>query len=284
MFYEGSEKRLEITSTLNLLEFSHHFWQEMVSKAGAYIISQIESDSLKAFLLSESSLFVWKNRLLLITCGETHLVQAALYFQNKITRNDITSLLFQRHQANYPERQKSNFQQDKRLLQTQLQGDCQHWSESYCGDLFLFGNNQHPFATKNILMMHDLSGRFFSALQQGGLQEQEVAAQLQLSKHFHHFTIDQHCFEPQGYSLNAISGQNYFTLHITPETQSSYLSFESNLPNNEIASFQHHLMTLFSAQRNYLMCFSYVQQTLAIHTEQLEGLMFKPENAINTIS
>jgi len=271
MFYEGSEKRLEITSTLNLLKFTDDFWEEMVKKAGAYIISKIENNNLKAFLLSESSLFVWKDRVLLITCGETHLLQAALYFQKEVSRDEITSLLFQRHQATYPERQKSNFQQDKLLLQAQLKGSCRYWSENYCGSLFLFGDNQQPFATKNILMMHGLTGRFFEALQKGKVKKKDVAYQLQLNKYFNHFTLDQHCFDPQGYSLNAISGQYYFTLHITPEVLSSYLSFESNLPAHMITDFHNHLIRLFKAQRNYLMSFSSEKQMLAIHTEQLEG-------------
>jgi len=271
MFYEGSEKRLEITSTLNLLKFTDDFWEEMVKKAGAYIISSIENNHLKAFLLSESSLFVWKDRALLITCGETHLLQAALYFQNKVPRNKITSLLFQRHQASYPERQKSSFQQDELLLQAQLKGSCQHWSDNYCGDLFLFGNNQQPFATKNILMMHGLVGSFFEALQQGEVSKEEIASQLQLDKHFSDFTLDQHCFDPQGYSLNAIAGQYYLTLHITPEAFSSYLSVESNLPVNEVVNFHNHLITLFTAQRNYLMSFTPTKQTLAINIEVIES-------------
>ncbi|WP_413700374.1 hypothetical protein ACLKMH_00155 [Psychromonas sp. KJ10-10] len=86
MFYEGSEKRLEITSSLNLLEFEYDFWSTMVEQAGAYIISNIENNEVKAFLLSESSLFVWKHRLLLITCGETNLVHASLYFQREVKR------------------------------------------------------------------------------------------------------------------------------------------------------------------------------------------------------
>jgi len=277
MFYEGSEKRLEITSTLNLLEFPTLFWEEMVNKAGAYIISAIENPHLKAFLLSESSLFVWQNRLLVITCGETHLLQAAQYFQKRVARKEITSLLFQRHQANYPERQKTSFQQDKLRLQAQLKGDCQHWSEDYCGDLFLFGNNQQPFSTKNILMMHGLTGSFFNDLQQGDIQKQEVASQLQLNKYFNHFTLDQHCFDPQGYSLNAISEHYYLTLHITPEALSSYLSVESNLPTADIMKFHNYLITLFQAQRTYLMRFSSAQQTLAIDTELIES---KPINSL----
>lgn len=269
MFYEGSEKRLEITSTLDLLQFEDLFWQEMVAEAGAHIISVIENNELKAFLLSESSLFVWQHRILLITCGETHLLQAALYFQNKVNRDALTSLLFQRHQPLQPERQKSNFQQDSLLLQQHLQGDSLHWRSDYCGDAFLFGNNQQPFATKNILMQHTLSGKLFDMLHQGHVSCEKVASALNLEDYFSHFRIDQHSFDPLGYSLNAINGSEYFTLHITPEKHCSYLSFESNLPLQAVHKFHDKLQKIFNAQRNYLMQFTPSDTRLQIETRRL---------------
>ncbi|MEI6896425.1 MAG: S-adenosylmethionine decarboxylase [Psychromonas sp.] len=269
MFYEGSEKRLEITCTLDLLKFDDQFWEVMVKHAGANIISYIENKHVKAFLLSESSLFVWKNRLLLITCGETHLLQASLYFQKRVERQQIISLLFQRHQAVYPERQKSNFQQDNLLLQQQLKGDSHHWSADYCGDIFLFGNNQQCFSTKNILMLHGLAGTFFTELQCAKVSASKVASQLKLSAHFKNFIIDQHSFDPKGYSVNAIHGESYFTLHITPEKLSSYLSFESNLEAHDVINFQHHLLALFQPQRHYLMAFSPSKKALEITTKTL---------------
>ncbi|GLS89588.1 S-adenosylmethionine decarboxylase SpeD [Psychromonas marina] len=269
MFYEGSEKRLEITTTINLLALENQFWQEMVKQAGAYIISSIESPQLKAFLLSESSLFVWQDRLLLITCGETHLIKASLFFQQKVARKEISSLLFQRHQAYFPERQKSSFQQDSLLLQKKLKGDSHHWNEDYCGDIFLFGNNQQPKATKNILMLHGLSGPFFEQLQLGQVQAGQVALQLQLAKHFNDFQIDHYSFEPKGYSMNAINGEYYFTVHITPEKLTSYLSFESNLATAEIEPFKQKLLSLLQPQRSYLMTFSPSKERLEIGTEVL---------------
>jgi S-adenosylmethionine decarboxylase len=264
MFYEGSEKRLEITSTLNLLDFEHGFWQEMVKQAGAYIISHIKNDQLKAFILSESSLFIWKNKLLLITCGETHLLQAALYFQRHVARDQIKSLLFQRHQANKPAQQKSSFEQDRLQLHQHLNGNSLHWHEDYQGDLFIFGNNKNAFSTKNIVMFHDLSGPFFDELQDGKITSTQVTRRLQLSDYFNDFLIADHRFEPKGYSVNAISESDYLTLHITPELQSSYLSFESNLDTDIILLFITKISAILNPQRAYLMKFKTIDNLLNI--------------------
>ena len=140
MFYEGTEKRLEIIlKQNNLLQFPEQFWKKMVAQAGAFILSKIENEHICAYLLSESSLFIWKNKLLLITCGNTHLVKAAQFFQKKIPKEQIQSLLFHRHQPVQPELQKTNFAQDSVLLNTRLQGITQHWQGKYQGDLFFFG-------------------------------------------------------------------------------------------------------------------------------------------------
>ena len=59
-------------------------------------------------------------------------------------------------------------------------------------------------------------------------------------------TIDPRAFEPCGYSMNAILYNSYSTMHITPEADCSYASFETNqklasyhsLINNVVRTFK----------------------------------------------
>merc|ERR1719317_1362241 len=43
--------------------------------------------------------------------------------------------------------------------------------------------------------------------------------------------IDAHSFVPCGYSLNALDGEYYWCIHVTPQAQYSYVSFETNHPS-----------------------------------------------------
>ena len=42
--------------------------------------------------------------------------------------------------------------------------------------------------------------------------------------------VDDYVFDPCGYSANALLGQYYYTIHVTPESNCSYASFETTIP------------------------------------------------------
>jgi len=247
MFYEGTEKRLLIcTKSLNLFNFNDHFWQKLVAESGAEILSHIHNAQLKAYLLSESSLFVWQDKLLLITCGNTQLFKAALFAQQQFTKQQINTLIFQRHQALKPQLQTSNFQQDTLQLEKQFNGQQQHWRDGYQGDLFVFGKiSKDSIATQNIYMLHGLSSSLAIRLQTECLNKQEVLDRLKLTRFFDGLIIDHFSFNPTGYSLNAICNEDYLTIHLTPERLSTYLSIETSFTTSQCTEFIAHLEQLF---------------------------------------
>jgi S-adenosylmethionine decarboxylase len=193
----------------------------------------------------------------LITCGNTHLVKAAQFFQKAMPKEKIQSLLFHRHQPVQPELQKSNFIQDSILLNTHLQGVTQHWRGAYQGDLFLFGKTVHGKTdNKQLLMLHGLSGSFASILQKGTASTKQIDSTLALSDFFPQLLIDQYTFTPKGYSLNAITENNYLTIHITPEKLSTYLSMESSFDKQLLQPFMAHLIRLFTPSQSHIMSFN----------------------------
>lgn len=266
MFYEGTEKRLLIcTNDINLLNIDEHFWQQLVAQSGAQILSSISNQYIKAYLLSESSLFIWKDKLLLVTCGNTQLVKAALFIQQQFTKQKINTLIFQRHQALKPNLQSSNFQQDTSLLKKQFNGQTQHWRGDYQGDLFAFGeisNKQVP--TQVIYMMHCLQGELAVRLQQSKLDKETVLKTLKLTSFFESIKIDHFSFDPKGYSLNAISGEDYLAIHLTPEENSTYLSIETSFSVQQCTAFISHLQQVFVPKKMKTMCFETTKLQLNI--------------------
>lgn len=82
--FEGPEKNLELdfrrrnSKTVENSSFrvvSQNRWSDILSHAQCSILSRIENESLTAFLLSESSLFVFDEKIILKTCGRTTLLR-----------------------------------------------------------------------------------------------------------------------------------------------------------------------------------------------------------------
>lgn len=266
MFYEGTEKRLFIcVKAFNLLTFPDCFWKQLVARSGADILSSISTPSVKAYLLSESSLFVWEDKLLLITCGNTQLVKAALFIQQHISKQHITTLIFQRHQALKPHLQSTSFQQDTLLLEKQFHGQKRHWGGDYQGDLFIFGETpQDSMPTQCIYMFHGLNGTFSQQLQDGHINKQMILETLKLTHYFDDLLIDHFSFNPRGYSLNAVRGKDYLAIHITPEQLSTYLSIESSFKQTLCVDFIQHLQQLLQPKKFKQMTFKNLNQQLAV--------------------
>ncbi|KAL4815301.1 S-adenosylmethionine decarboxylase [Aspergillus spinulosporus] len=83
--FEGPEKLLEVwfaaspkdlgtSNPLGLKAVSEDVWKEMLDIVNCQVLSIVSSDDVDAYLLSESSMFVWPHKLILKTCGTTTLL------------------------------------------------------------------------------------------------------------------------------------------------------------------------------------------------------------------
>lgn len=267
MFYEGTEKRLLVcTKNLDLLTNPESFWHQLVAQSGAEILSSIQNSNVKAYLLSESSLFIWCDKLLLITCGNTKLINAALFIQKQFGKQQITNLIFQRHHALKPHLQLSNFEQDSLQLERLFNGKKLQWRDDYQGDLFLFGDiTKKTMPTQVIYMLHGLRGDFAEDLQKNTLDKSIILKKLKLRSFFTSLTIDHFSFSPKGYSLNALCEKDYLTIHLTPERLSTYLSIETSFSESKCTTFIHHLQQIFAPVRSKKMYFTPSEKKLNIN-------------------
>ncbi|KAI9369904.1 S-adenosylmethionine decarboxylase [Aspergillus egyptiacus] len=83
--FEGPEKLLEVwfapsakdlprSNPQGLKVVSEEVWKEMLDIVNCQVLSIVSSEDVDAYLLSESSMFVWPHKLILKTCGTTTLL------------------------------------------------------------------------------------------------------------------------------------------------------------------------------------------------------------------
>src|SRR5688572_408957 len=131
--FEGSEKKLEIMVELNkfqpaiesLRELPRTIWADLVRASGAQILSELASSDCTAYLLSESSLFVFDDRIVMITCGRTKLVKSAKVFIDKFGIGVVQNFFFERKNEAFPKAQRSSFEEDCEGLSALVPGVAQ---------------------------------------------------------------------------------------------------------------------------------------------------------------
>ncbi|MGI2169341.1 adenosylmethionine decarboxylase [Shewanella sp. MF05960] len=239
MFFEGSEKKVEliVEPTLgSLRSFGRAFWTDIVALAKADIISVISNDQCDAYLLSESSLFVWDKRLVIITCGLSTLIDSLIAVIDHIGIANVAFVSYQRKNEYLAHLQASTFADDISQLRQKIPGKACRIGHLDSHHHFIFTSEKAAELASNDttseLLMYHISGPLAQYLISENQSEQKICQLLQLDTLFAGFDYDCHLFSPLGFSVNGIKGDRYFTIHITPQEQSSYVSVETNVDVN----------------------------------------------------
>lgn len=239
MIFEGSEKKFElvVSDDVSLLQWPESQHLELVKAANTQVLSKIENPKVKAYLLAESSLFVWRNRLTMITCGGTTLVNAAERAFEMIRADQIETFFYQRKNEYFPQLQSTDFYSDVKRLNGRVKGKAFRMGRADDHHLFLFHSDNHynPAHDDKTLevLMYGLQGKARYVFNTSGLDIKTIREETRVDKIIPGFQVDDHAFSPIGYSLNAIDGDRYYTIHVTPQDESPYVSFETNLTAHE---------------------------------------------------
>jgi len=233
-FFEGTEKKFELVvdaALPSLRALGDEYWDRVARRAGARVLSKLANEHCDAYLLSESSLFVYAHKAVMITCGQTRLPEAAREVLRAIPPEQVRFFVYERKNEVFPHYQPTSFFDDVRDLAGLLPGRAFQFGSEDEHHLYLF-HLDHPFQgdprdmTVEILMygLDERVRRVFRPGEGSGT----VREQTGMDGLIPGFEIDDHLFEPSGYSLNAIRDREYWTVHVTPEKISSYASFETN--------------------------------------------------------
>ena len=235
-YFEGPEKKLELVVVPgfpSLRSLGEELWRDVVRAARAEIVSSLRNEHCDAFLLSESSLFVFDDYCVMITCGTTRLVDAVERLLQTIPVDSVAFLVYERKNEHFPERQPTTFYEDARRLRSMLPGRALRFGDEHGHYVQLF-HSTRPFTPETNdptleVLMHAIDGdvidRFPGAHHSSGISS-DLGRGMGLV--MPGFDISEHVFQPAGYSLNGLRGEEYYTLHVTPEEVGSYVSFETN--------------------------------------------------------
>ena len=252
LMFEGTEKKLELIFSPTqepLRSKPSLFWQKLCKKAKTRIVSRLSNSFCDSYILSESSLFVWDHRLLMLTCGKTSLAKAACGLLKKFKPSDIEMLFYQRKNEFFPHSQNTSFMQDFEKLQKKIKGQAWRFgmpsSHHFC--LFHSEGQSHPEPKDRTIeaLMYDVDDSVKKVFFESQSAKQ-IQNRLGLSSLFKNAELNDYKFKPVGYSLNALMGQNqYFTIHVTPQEPGFYISFETNAQEESVNNIVNKLLALF---------------------------------------
>ncbi|XP_011141166.1 S-adenosylmethionine decarboxylase proenzyme isoform X2 [Harpegnathos saltator] len=194
----------------------------------------------------ESSMFVSQRRFILKTCGTTTPLQCLeplLKLVEEYTGwDDVENVFYSRKNYKRPELQISphqTFEEEVALLHSLFpdgEAYCLGSPETDCWYLYTLSRDKtlqdppEPDQTLEILMTH-LDPEIMSIFTKDVCSSaDEATVKSGIDKLIPDMIIDDFLFEPCGYSMNGVSKNGkYMTIHITPEPEFSYVSFESNV-------------------------------------------------------
>lgn len=269
-FFEGVEKLLELWFTssspdtskdCDLRDIPRKQLEGLLQIVNCEIISFSKNDEIDAYVLSESSMFIAKRRFILKTCGTTTPLQCLksllILVEQYAGFDQVEDIFYSRKNFKRPDLQKKDYQsfdQEVELLNTLfLRGhayclgspkrmDCWYlFTLNPIQDIKDNNNNHHlhnddddiPDQTLEILMS-DLDPKVMNIFTKKQSSSASNATQTAgIEQLIPHMKIDDYLFDPCGYSMNGIAKDgSYMTIHITPETNFSYVSFETNVPQH----------------------------------------------------
>jgi len=224
-----------------LRQITRDRWQDMLNEAKCTIISQRSNVFFDSFILSESSLFVYPHKIMIKTCGTTTLLRVIpkLLSIAEDCQLEVDFVQYSRRNFLFPNAQlhpHSGFDNEVECLNTFFDGNGyvmgpvtgDHWY------LYIADYHKRPIEMMRDqsleIMMVDLDRSAMTQFYKGEhfICTERTTNESGISGILPGSDIDAHMFDPCGYSMNGLLNETYSTIHITPQEQCSYVSYETS--------------------------------------------------------
>ncbi|CAH1116296.1 unnamed protein product [Phaedon cochleariae] len=275
-FFEGAEKLLEIWfttansnhKTADLRKIPRSKLESLMKIVRCEIMSFVKNDQIDAYVLSESSMFISKRRFILKTCGTTTpllcLEPLLLMAEQYAGFTEVEDIFYSRKNFKRPDLQvmpHQHFDQEVALLDSLFPDGAGYCLGAVNRDCWYFytlnpmpqtrlparSPSEEADQTLEILMT-DLDPEIMSIFtKEECLNATEATKRAGIDKIVANMVIDDFLFEPCGYSMNGVTKNGcYMTIHITPEPDFSYVSFETNIPSSSYKEIINKVLDTFN--------------------------------------
>ncbi|XP_047109291.1 S-adenosylmethionine decarboxylase proenzyme isoform X1 [Schistocerca piceifrons] len=305
-YFEGVEKLLEIWFTrtdgavkqCDLRKISRSKWESLLKIVRCEVISFVRNEHVDAYVLSESSMFITNRRFILKTCGTTTpllcLKPLLMLVEQYAGFNEVEDVFYSRKNFKRPDLQLSPhkaFEQEVAVLNSFFKDGAAYCMGNMIEDCWYLytlnplgeGNKtrrgiQEPDQTLEILMS-DLDPDIMNIFtREESSSAAEATQKSGIDKLIPNMVIDDFLFEPCGYSMNGISKKAgpelaagcYMTIHITPEPEFSYVSFESNVPQASYKEVISRVLETFQPGKFVITVFANKASAAAASPKELE--------------
>ena len=261
MSFENTEKKIEITfkqGSKSLKILPKAFWDTLAAKAKVRILSSVNSPLCDSYLLSESSLFVFPQKMLLMTSGQQSLLPVVEHILSTFKVDDFDSFFYEVKGASF----ETSFMKEALCLSQFIPGTLINLGEKNSHQVSVFYMEKPANFLKNSeatfeILMHNLDSRFqeIFSLDKASARK-AISENHSFKSFFESFDVQDFSFQPFGYSLNAIKGDKYFTLHVSPHERASFASLETNFTEFGADKLLEASFSLFKPQALQLLAYS----------------------------
>ena len=241
-------------------------WEDMLDLVHCKILNVIENEKARAYLLSESSMFVYENQLVIKTCGTTTLLNCLsklLEIAASVGLTKVDNVFYNRQNFFFPDRQlepHQGFKSECRILDSYFSNGGAYIVGRANENHYNFYNAECRMArddplmlekdtTLEILMTGLSQDRMKFFYYQEGVSNEQIRQESGIADFMPGSIIDYYMFEPYGYSLNGLLGDSYWTIHITPQPNCSFVSFETNAYMDDYTELISKVLKAFQPER-----------------------------------
>ncbi|KAJ0403725.1 hypothetical protein P43SY_003030 [Pythium insidiosum] len=300
--FEGPEKNLEIDFKVGVgapngfRDVTREELDAMLDAGQCQILSKTTNEHIDAYVLSESSLFVYSHKVVIKTCGTTTLLLTLPFIKKYADAlgMEIEWASYSRKNYTFPEEQKyphTSFQTEVSFLNGFFPDGTAHVLGPLNHDhwyIYVWDADEHAptptlgsrglarpassiprsltpapgsnESTLHVLMqdMHPSVAKRFFKKDDPTMTSRRMTIESGIRDLVPGAVLDDFAFDPCGYSMNGILFDAYYTIHITPESHCSYVSFETNA----------RLRCYESLLKNVLRCFRPAKYAVSVYADR----------------